>query len=235
MSLKKLADSSRPHARIGTSDSPVLSTTVLCVCRPWPFDRGMANNFEEIFGRDRRYWALPMHTPSWHRRWVVAGLVGQRLWNVLAWGQHEAISWLLQPILSRISHHTLTSMTASLTACLPACSRCAACLKRRWPRRRRRTTCWRHEKTCDRSCSSARPTLKSMQRDVNRCTLHESVGTAARASARAACLLQCAVGRWRSALQRAVGASALLRSPWHRFLESSRMQCWWPSLRERTR
>lgn len=31
--------------------------------KPWPYDHGAQLNFQEVFGRDRRYWLLPMHTP----------------------------------------------------------------------------------------------------------------------------------------------------------------------------
>ena len=34
---------------------------------PWPYDRSGWNNFEEVFGRDRRLWLLPMHAPAWRR------------------------------------------------------------------------------------------------------------------------------------------------------------------------
>lgn len=35
---------------------------------PWPYDHGTLQNFQEVFGRDRRYWLLPMHTPNYARR-----------------------------------------------------------------------------------------------------------------------------------------------------------------------
>lgn len=36
--------------------------------RPWPYDNGARQNLQEVFGRDRRFWVLPMHTPSFQRR-----------------------------------------------------------------------------------------------------------------------------------------------------------------------
>lgn len=36
-------------------------------CSPWPYDRGALRNLEEVFGRDRRYWLLPLHAPAWRR------------------------------------------------------------------------------------------------------------------------------------------------------------------------
>lgn len=35
--------------------------------RPWPYDQGSLLNFQSVFGRDRRYWALPLHTPAFRR------------------------------------------------------------------------------------------------------------------------------------------------------------------------
>ncbi|KAI7842347.1 hypothetical protein COHA_003987 [Chlorella ohadii] len=55
------------HARLCAVNKTTIEAYEKRPVKPWPFDRGMWNNFEEIFGRDRRYWALPMHTPSWQR------------------------------------------------------------------------------------------------------------------------------------------------------------------------
>ena len=52
---------------------PALPALLCPACRPWPYDAGTHRNFAEVFGRDRRYWLLPMHTQQVYRRWAGAG------------------------------------------------------------------------------------------------------------------------------------------------------------------
>ena len=57
----------RLSGALHTHPPPACLPACCCCCRPWPYDRGLRRNCEEVFGRERRYWALPLHTPQQHR------------------------------------------------------------------------------------------------------------------------------------------------------------------------
>lgn len=56
------------HARLCAMNKTTIEAYEKRTIKPWPYDKGSARqNYLEVFGRERRYWLLPMHTPSFRR------------------------------------------------------------------------------------------------------------------------------------------------------------------------
>lgn len=55
------------HGRLCMQNKTTIEAYEKRPIRPWPYDNGARQNLQEVFGRDRRFWVLPMHTPSFQR------------------------------------------------------------------------------------------------------------------------------------------------------------------------
>ncbi|EFN57662.1 hypothetical protein CHLNCDRAFT_142811 [Chlorella variabilis] len=55
------------HGRLCARNMTTIEAYEKRPVNPWPYDHGTLQNFQEVFGRDRRYWLLPMHTPNYAR------------------------------------------------------------------------------------------------------------------------------------------------------------------------
>ncbi|PSC75247.1 putative S-acyltransferase 14 [Micractinium conductrix] len=55
------------HGRLLATNMTTIEAYEKRPVKPWPYDQGSLLNFQSVFGRDRRYWALPLHTPAFRR------------------------------------------------------------------------------------------------------------------------------------------------------------------------
>lgn len=55
------------HMRLIAANMTTIEAYEKRPVKPWPYDAGTHRNFAEVFGRDRRYWLLPMHTQQVYR------------------------------------------------------------------------------------------------------------------------------------------------------------------------